>query len=255
MQDPKGQFNEFATKSTLFRGRADWYYCYLKTERLAQVLWVLAASAPQQDLVDATRTASKLPEMLLGLAAQEVSTASVLKGILSAISALNIAGVKGVVRKENVSLLVEEYELIARKVGGAQHPSPYIVSSDLEVGGRSSTASDNARIELNAIKDMSFYSQSVIQKTSKNVLSAQVTQPTAMPQSQPILTSSDRALRILELVENSNGVSIKDLVSVVQGCSEKTIQRELVALVSAGKIRKVGERRWSQYLPVKSIEN
>ncbi len=42
-------------------------------------------------------------------------------------------------------------------------------------------------------------------------------------------------------------VSIKDISAVVKDCSEKTIQRELIRLVSQGLVRKDGERRWSKY--------
>lgn len=41
--------------------------------------------------------------------------------------------------------------------------------------------------------------------------------------------------------------SIKDIARAVPGCSVKTIQRELVDLVSDNVLEKTGERRWSRY--------
>ena len=59
---------------------------------------------------------------------------------------------------------------------------------------------------------------------------------------------------ILAFVRNNKGVSIKDIRQLadpaIRGCSEKTIQRELGELIRRGLIKKVGERRWSQYLPL-----
>ena len=40
---------------------------------------------------------------------------------------------------------------------------------------------------------------------------------------------------------------IKDIVMSITGCSEKTIQRELSALVAQGVLKKIGEKRWSRY--------
>jgi hypothetical protein len=52
---------------------------------------------------------------------------------------------------------------------------------------------------------------------------------------------------VLEFIKGHNLASIKDIVPNVNGCSEKTVQRELVDLINEGKIKKVGERRWSKY--------
>ena len=52
---------------------------------------------------------------------------------------------------------------------------------------------------------------------------------------------------ILDFIKRHNNVSIKDIAPNIIGCSEKTIQRELIELISKGKITKAGERRWSRY--------
>jgi len=41
---------------------------------------------------------------------------------------------------------------------------------------------------------------------------------------------------------------IKDITSLIGDYSEKTVQRDLVALVKAGVLKKEGERRWSKYM-------
>lgn len=55
---------------------------------------------------------------------------------------------------------------------------------------------------------------------------------------------------ILSIIKDKKSVSIKDIASIVTGCSEKTLQRELIALVTEGVLKKEGERRWSTYLLV-----
>lgn len=58
---------------------------------------------------------------------------------------------------------------------------------------------------------------------------------------------SERQTLILSTISVKGESSIKDLTDVIKGCSEKTIQRELIALVDSGSLLKTGERRWSRY--------
>jgi len=50
-------------------------------------------------------------------------------------------------------------------------------------------------------------------------------------------------------------VSIKDISIAFTDCSEKTIQRELNALVLKGQIKKTGSKRWSRYQLVTKISD
>lgn len=59
-----------------------------------------------------------------------------------------------------------------------------------------------------------------------------------------------RKSAILDFVKEHKNVSIKDIVPNIVGCSEKTVQRELIALIADKKIVKTGERRWSRYSPL-----
>lgn len=52
---------------------------------------------------------------------------------------------------------------------------------------------------------------------------------------------------IIALLSRKSNLTVKDFLSVITDCSEKTIQRELIELVSQGVLKKEGERRWSRY--------
>lgn len=70
------------------------------------------------------------------------------------------------------------------------------------------------------------------------------------PASRPAATKDskdDRQTTIIKLLSKKGGLNIKDFVGSIKGVSEKTIQRELLAMVAAGTLKKVGERRWSTY--------
>lgn len=58
---------------------------------------------------------------------------------------------------------------------------------------------------------------------------------------------SGRQKDILALFSDRERISIKDATTAIPGVSEKTIQRELSAMVEAGTLIREGERRWSTY--------
>ncbi len=58
---------------------------------------------------------------------------------------------------------------------------------------------------------------------------------------------TERKNSILKFIKEKREVGIKDIMTIVSGCSEKTVQRELLALVSSGILKREGEKRWSRY--------
>jgi hypothetical protein len=52
---------------------------------------------------------------------------------------------------------------------------------------------------------------------------------------------------IISLLKRKKEIMIKDVSPLISGCSEKTIQRELSAMVATGILKKMGEKRWSRY--------
>lgn len=58
---------------------------------------------------------------------------------------------------------------------------------------------------------------------------------------------NNRQELIISLLKKNNELGIKDFTLSIKDCSEKTIQRELVTLVSKGLVNKTGEKRWSRY--------
>lgn len=57
----------------------------------------------------------------------------------------------------------------------------------------------------------------------------------------------DRRTIILALIKQKPQLAVKDISKSIPDVSEKTIQRELLAMVAEGILAKKGERRWSTY--------
>jgi hypothetical protein len=62
------------------------------------------------------------------------------------------------------------------------------------------------------------------------------------------MRKNSRREQILALFVKGVDVSIKDIATRIRGCSEKTIQRELNALLYDNFIERIGEKRWSRYI-------
>lgn len=57
----------------------------------------------------------------------------------------------------------------------------------------------------------------------------------------------DRKQSILNVIRSHKNASMQDIQKFVTGCSDKTLQRELVNLIASGQIRKIGDKRWATY--------
>lgn len=64
---------------------------------------------------------------------------------------------------------------------------------------------------------------------------------------QVVSTSNDRRERIKTILEAKKEATIKDISEIITDVSEKTIQRELNALIEENIVKREGERRWSRY--------
>lgn len=60
--------------------------------------------------------------------------------------------------------------------------------------------------------------------------------------------TKQRREKIVYIISEKKDVTIKDITDTIKDCSDKTIQRDLNALILTGSIIKVGNKRWSRYV-------
>ncbi len=58
---------------------------------------------------------------------------------------------------------------------------------------------------------------------------------------------NERELKIMSFFFGGKKMSVKSISVLLPGVGEKTVQRELTRLVSVGKLKKEGEKRWTLY--------
>lgn len=142
-------------------------------------------------------------------------------------STLRISSASGVIAQEVLYAVTAEIDTVLRSL------SPYIAKDvsmasmlSMQTAGASVSASPGASASSAA-------SRKVAQPP---------TQTTAKPSSSP-----DRRTRIHTILEAKGEATIKDISEIVTDCSEKTVQRELNAMIEDNVVKRQGERRWSKY--------
>lgn len=239
----KKDFHDLILQSILFKGRGDWYFCYLKSEKIAHVLVLLLEKSDSPLDLDFKNTVDRsitLPSLVLEGASGGLDTGILLSEVLSLLTSLRLLGTKGKLGKETAQILIDEYEGIARKLAAEHPPSPFVSIEDFEV------PESLYMREQSPLPSSAFAALPETPLAIKDSNKGQETKRDRRPQTQE-MTPGDRAFAVLDVVRKNNGVSIKDIASVVRNCSAKTIQRELGSLIEKGLVRREGERRWSLY--------
>jgi len=240
----KKDFIKISFHSKLFKGRSNWYFCYLKSEKLAHVLALLSertVSEPQEGLEACAAKATQVAQDVVYAAAGEVTEEALLAGLFSMLWMLRLSASQGYLGKETAKILTEEYEgVIERLVGDSRHLGLSVSPQDLAVPLVAEEPLLEPLPSLLGLTDSSIgqkdiYKRQISNRTQKDIHSQK---------------GQVRAALILDLIKKSDGVSIKDISLVVRDCSEKTIQRELNSLIERGVVVRRGERRWSTYHPV-----
>ena len=161
---------------------------------------------------------------------------------LELMSMLDIASVAGLVSTMNASILKEEFQSFISELANFSHKSEInknvsvrSIFNDPQMAISGGEASLLSPVVLNEkYGNVNHQKETIASSVVKNGSTNKKRKDT-------------RKNAILEFIKGHDNTSIKDIVPNITGCSEKTIQRELIALIKEGKIKKDGERRWSRY--------
>lgn len=220
----------------------DNYYrqIFKKTEKIVSVIFYILNNieANKKSETHISNIASKAhfvhENALRTLEVKPVSSKEVLEQFAQALvgldSTLRIAGVSGVISQDVLAVLHNEVDVVLRGLRSYLQDSGLTESSFFDQLGTTpmSTARASSRPRERA-------------GTSAPLAPA----PTTTPRSNS--GGSDRRERIKTILEAKGEATIKDISEIITDCSEKTIQRELNAMIEDNVVRREGERRWSKY--------
>ena len=89
--------------------------------------------------------------------------------------------------------------------------------------------------------------KNIEQPSIKDKISREVKSRTENKSGLVAVKKNGRQSTILNLLKRKKEIMVRDVSPLIEGVSEKTIQRELLSLVKAGILKKEGEKRWSRY--------
>ena len=212
-------------------------FIYKKAERLAKAIHLITPA-----FADAVSLRNRIDAIAVGIVDAATLTGSTSRDamgreLLALSSVLGIARTSGLLSVMNAELIAREAHLLLQEVAAYEEPrlflddAPSLAEIAREAGKQGLARSTSEEAPHQSSKTRLIKGQSKRQVKDK-------------PSSVPV---SDRRDAILNILTSKGSSSIKDISTVIREVSEKTIQRELAALVEEGIVSKKGERRWSVY--------
>ncbi len=218
-------------------------FIYKKAERLARALHLITPafrnSPSLRDRVDAIAVglvdAAILPP---ALARERLS-----RELLALSSVLSIAETGGMLSPMNAEIIARESHVFLQEIASYEEPRLFLEESpSLAELLRASASAPPRTSGARATSPAS--SASLRAATSTQGHKGQDTTPTVKDKTE----REERRNEILSIIQSKGQAYIKDLSTVIRNVSEKTIQRELSAMVAEGILTKKGERRWTSYM-------
>ena len=217
-------------------------FIYKKTERLAKAIHLIAPA-----FVDSVSLKNRIDMIAIGLVDAAILPSAIARTALShellALSSLlAMARTGGILSSMNADIIAHEAHVLLQEV--AAYEEPRLILDETV------TLSDIAK---NAAKKGG--GQVQYAKTASTARSLRATPGASKGQVKDAGSVSDtidshvkdRRDSVLSIIRSKGTASIKDISTLIRGVSEKTVQRELLALIEAGMVVKRGERRWSTY--------
>lgn len=222
-----------------FNSDYHFFYVFKKTEKIAQAVYLITDHIKDSEPVKIRLKEESLDllEISLGLNSIDiVEKKSLVNSFFSTImgltSFINIASISGLISRNNIDIISLEInklvEYMKENIDTDLYKKGLILSSDFF--SVDSAFPDKGRLSIKP-------------KTH----SPQTNTAPSTERDSIKVTKNTRQKNIMDLLKKESDLTIKDFVKVIDNCSEKTIQRELLSLVEKGMIKKDGERRWSRY--------
>lgn len=206
-------------------------YLFKKSERIAKALSVILPA-----FKDSPALKERISDISVTLIDASIQPPAIAKDVLSRellalTSILTIARSAKIISAMNVEIINREVYLLMQELGGYDDP----------------------RVSFEETPSLSALARAAVTKTSTpsqktfSVPKSQTKQMSEYKGQEIKDTKNNRKDVILSVLKEKGPSYIKDISMIVRDVSEKTIQRELQALIDSGKVKKTGERRWTNY--------
>lgn len=194
-----------------------------KPEKLASALYLITSFFDDQEPIKwkLRALASKFVSLTMSFKERQIATLETKNIVLEIIGFLSIVKNAGLISTGNHDLIKEE---LMKYVDTLDYPIN--ISDFLNIESSKPRVKEIGGNQM--IKDKNGYKLPEVGAVS--------------------IKKTNRRSAIIAVLKHKKEIMIKDISPLINGCSEKTIQRELSAMVRAGVLRKMGEKRWSHYI-------
>lgn len=212
-------------------------FIYKKAERLAKAIHLIIPA-----FAESTSLKNRIGAIAIGLVDAALlpsvsARAALSRELLTLSSVLSIARAGGFLSSMNAELITREAQTLLHEIAAYEEPRLFLDEAPTLAGIAKQASAGNVRAPSSP--------------TRMNVhpTNATKTDDRKGHIKDTILSDNikDRREAILSVIKNKGKASIKDISTVMRGVSEKTVQRELLALSESGTVLKHGVRRWSTY--------
>lgn len=217
-------------------------FIYKKAERLAKALYLITPA-----FAESLALRTRIDAIAIGLVDAAVAPLAgtrmaFSRELLALSSVLSIARTGGLLSVMNAELITHEAHTLLQEVAAYEEPRLFLD----EAPTLSNIARNVPKEDTHHDQHMHTVSEKIQHHTPKSSRGKDKGQIKDIHRA-TALHIKDRQESILSVIRNKRKVSIKDISTIIRGVSEKTVQRELSALVESGVVVKQGERRWSTY--------
>src|SRR3989338_764950 len=198
-------------------------FIYKKAERLAKALHLIAPAFTEDVSLKSRIDAIAIGLIDAALLLPGAARAALSRELLALSSILSIARTSNLLSAMNAELIVREAHMLLTEVAAYEEP----------------------RLSLDGAPTLSGIAKKAFSQEEKN----KTNRKGHIKEIEHVsdIHIKDRRDAILSVIKSKRTASIKDISTLVRSVSEKTIQRELMALIRTGLVRRQGERRWSTY--------
>ena len=203
-------------------------FIYKKAERLAKAIHLIAPA-----FAESVSLRNRIDAIAIGLVDAAIlpsgaARMALSRELLALSSVLSMARTGGILSAMNAELIAREAHILLQEVAEYEEPRLFL---------------DDAPTLSKIVK-----LQNLNQKEPKQISSVRGGSVSGgKGHVKDTKSIKDRREAVLSVIKNKGKASIKDISTIIRGVSEKTIQRELLALIATGMVLKRGERRWSTY--------
>jgi len=197
-------------------------FIYKKAERLARALHLIAPAFATSTTLRERADTVAVALVDAALRAPREARGALARELLALSSVLAIARTGGLLSAMNADLITHEIQLLLQEIADYEEPRLTLEEAPT-LSGIAKKVSTRETLPLPAPRHAA---------PAKRASAARPIAPTRVPQ---------------ESIKDKKKASIKDISLTIRGVSEKTIQRELQALIAEGEVSREGERRWSTY--------